>query len=102
VGWRNTSVTVVWTWSDGGAGLAAPCISSLIDGEGAGLTTSITVRDNAGNEITVESPAVSIDKTAPASEGALPVMAAQRRAGVLALGTVRSVCWRGRAGTSPR
>ena len=64
-GWYTGSVTIVWTCTDGGSGLAAPCNDSVIDREGTGVTTSITVRDKAGNEITVESPPVSIDQTPP-------------------------------------
>lgn len=64
--WYKGDVTIKWTGVDALSGIAAQPADSTITGEGAGLTTSTSVTDKAGNTSgSVTSPAVNIDRTAP-------------------------------------
>jgi len=67
-GWYRGDVTIHWTASDTLSGIAggAPT-DSTISGEGTGLTASASVTDKAGNAKQTTSPAVNIDRTAPAT-----------------------------------
>ncbi|MCU1374581.1 MAG: exported protein of unknown function [Actinomycetia bacterium] len=64
-GWYHGPVTIHWTATDAGTGIATPPADSVIDAEGAALVASTTVADNAGNTTTADSPSVAIDRTAP-------------------------------------
>ena len=66
-GWNNTSVTIPYTVSDSLSGVAGATLGQLVlTTEGASVTGAVTVTDLAGNNATSTSPAVRIDKTAPA------------------------------------
>jgi hypothetical protein len=71
-GWYNSAVTIDWTCTDGGSGLADDaCPNTTISGDGEGLTDSHSVTDAAG--LTTEAtsaPAVNIDATKPTGTGA--------------------------------
>ncbi|HET8601893.1 MAG TPA: PxKF domain-containing protein [Segeticoccus sp.] len=72
-GWNTSDVTVTWTATDDrGSGVASQPGKGVILGEGRGLTTSATVRDNVGNETTAQSPPVNIDRTAPTTHVTAP------------------------------
>jgi hypothetical protein len=72
-GWNNTDVSIPFTTSDNLSGVDTSSPSpAVVTGEGAGLTSSITVTDKAGNVATIPTPACNIDRTAPGiSWGAL-------------------------------
>ncbi|MCU1692486.1 MAG: hypothetical protein JWM64_1577, partial [Frankiales bacterium] len=66
-GWYRGDVTVDWTVTDTGSGVAPenlPAPSVLI-GEGRNQTATASATDRFGNRGTGTSPAVSIDRTAP-------------------------------------
>ncbi len=72
-GWYRGDVTVAWSASDSGSGIADAPANSTIGGEGVNLTTSKTVSDRVGNARTASSsPAVKIDRNAPVSEAEAP------------------------------
>jgi len=58
-GWNNSDVTVIWNWSDCGAGIdyASTTTSSTSSGEGSSLTLTANGKDNAGFTATARSPA---------------------------------------------
>src|SRR6185437_8428302 len=65
--WYNGDVTIHWTCDDVISGIptgACPA-DSTITGEGANLSTTATVSDNADNSTTATSPTVKIDRTPP-------------------------------------
>lgn len=66
-GWNRTAIEIPFTVTDDASGVAYVSTSSpvTINNSGAGLTVAVVVRDNAGNERTVFSPAVNIDPFAP-------------------------------------
>lgn len=66
-GWNNTNVSIPFTATDSLSGVASgsPASPALITAEGAGVTTTVTLTDIAGNTATYTSPAVKIDKTVP-------------------------------------
>jgi hypothetical protein len=65
-GWYAGDVGVHWTAADPESGIPTPPADTTITGEGAGLTTTTTVKNGAGLETTATStPAVNIDRTAP-------------------------------------
>jgi hypothetical protein len=66
-GWYNADVTVSFTCSDGGSGLAAgnPNPASQNLGEGANQSASSTCADKAGNSSSATVSGINIDKTAP-------------------------------------
>jgi PKD repeat protein len=67
-GWNNTNVSIPFTAADALSGVASTTVLSplLLTAEGAAVTGSVTVSDRAGNNTSVTSPAVKIDKTPPA------------------------------------
>lgn len=67
-GWYRGDVTVRWTAEDPESGIPTPPADTVITGEGAGLTSTTTVRNGAGLSSTATStPAVNIDRTAPST-----------------------------------
>jgi len=66
-GWYANDVTVRWTASDPESGIPASPADTNITGEGIGLTSTTTVTNGAGLSTTATSPAVNIDRTAPAT-----------------------------------
>jgi hypothetical protein len=72
-GWYRDDVTVGWSASDRLSGLAGDVpADSTIRGEGDALTASASVADRAGNGTEASSPAVRIDRTAPATSATAP------------------------------
>lgn len=70
-GWNNTSVTVPFTASDTGAGVAStnPASPLVFSAEGAAVSGIVAATDRAGNSASSTSPAVKIDETAPVISG---------------------------------
>lgn len=66
-GWYRGDVSVDWTCTDDGSGVpqAACPPPTVLSGEGLGVSASADVSDRAGNHTAANSPAVSIDRTAP-------------------------------------
>lgn len=65
-GWYNKDVEYRFTVADATTGVNGRTSDKVVfTGEGAGLTTAVTVTDSAGNSATYTSPAVSIDRTVP-------------------------------------
>jgi hypothetical protein len=64
-GWNTTSVNVPFTTADLTSGVASTSSPSpvVISGNGAGLTVSVTVTDQAGNSASFTTVAVNIDNT---------------------------------------
>lgn len=72
-GWYRDDVPVTWTATDdGGSGVAEQPNAGVIRGEGLGLSTTASVRDNADNTRQATSPAVNIDRTAPVTTVSAP------------------------------
>ncbi len=67
-GWHNTNVSLAFTLNDAGSGVASGHTASplVFTTEGTGRTATVTATDFAGNTAIFRSPAVNIDKTAPA------------------------------------
>lgn len=67
-GWNNTDVSFGYSANDAMSGVASanPGNPVVVAGEGAALTGSVTVKDHAGNSESFPTPAVNIDRTAPA------------------------------------
>ena len=63
-GWNNSDVTVTFTCSDAGSGIATCPSPVIVTAEGANQTISGTAVDKAGNQATA-TVHVSLDKTAP-------------------------------------
>jgi hypothetical protein len=88
-GWNNTDVSFSYTANDATSGVAnaSPSTPLTVGGEGAALTASVTVTDNAGNSESFTTTGVSIDRTAPTitldtpSNGASYLLDAQVLAG---------------------
>jgi alpha-tubulin suppressor-like RCC1 family protein len=72
--WARGDVPVRWAADDATSGVdeATRPASTVLTGEGRGLTSSATVSDLAGNTTTAVSPAVSIDRTAPTTSATAP------------------------------
>jgi hypothetical protein len=70
-GWNNTSVTVPFTASDTGAGVAStnPASPLLLSAQGLAVSSVVTATDQAGNSARYISPSVKIDYTAPVISG---------------------------------
>ncbi|HET7771776.1 MAG TPA: hypothetical protein VFN74_23585, partial [Chloroflexota bacterium] len=69
-GWYGADVSIVWSAADALSGLYPGSFtgSSVITGEGTGLTASGSVLDKAGNQTTAQSsPPVNIDRTPPST-----------------------------------
>jgi microsomal dipeptidase-like Zn-dependent dipeptidase len=65
-GWNNTNVNVIFSASDSLSGVSGPSTTtSVLSGEGTGLSTSATFTDIAGNSTTSTYAGVNIDKTPP-------------------------------------
>jgi len=66
-GWNNTDVTVSFTCSDGGSGLAAgsPPLDAIVSTVGAGQSVTRTCVDVAGNSAAATLANINIDKTPP-------------------------------------
>jgi len=66
-GWNGSDVSIDFTTSDATSGVASTSVPRPLafTNEGAGMTKSVTVTDNAGNSATFTSPAIQIDKTPP-------------------------------------
>lgn len=67
-GWNNTDVALGFAAMDAMSGVASTSPASspvVVGGEGAALSASVTVTDNAGNSASFATPTVSIDRTAP-------------------------------------
>ncbi|MDQ1732183.1 MAG: large repetitive protein [Pseudonocardiales bacterium] len=67
--WNNSDVTVTFTCTDGGSGIAS-CTSPVTKGEGAAQKVQGTATDKAGNFATDETT-VNVDKTKPTVTGTL-------------------------------
>jgi uncharacterized repeat protein (TIGR01451 family) len=64
-GWVNTDVTVAFTCSDGGSGVATCPAPAAVTTEGANQSVAGTAVDAAGNTAQAVVGSISIDKTAP-------------------------------------
>jgi hypothetical protein len=67
-GWNNGDVSIPFSASDATSGVAATSTPNpvVISGSGAALNAQVVVSDVAGNSATFTTPAVNIDRTAPA------------------------------------
>jgi hypothetical protein len=63
--WTNQSVTVHFTCSDSGSGIASCPADVVYSSDGVTATTSGTATDKAGNSASASFGSVNIDKTAP-------------------------------------
>ena len=70
-GWNNTSVTIPFTASDTGAGVAStnPASPLVLSAQGAAVSGVVMATDRAGNSASFNSPVVKIDKTSPVISG---------------------------------
>jgi PKD domain len=67
-GWYNAPVTIHWTCSDALSGIAGSCpANTILSSEGAAVSASATVSDNADNSTNSASAPVKIDTHAPAT-----------------------------------
>jgi len=66
-GWNNTNVTVSFTCTDGGSGVASSSAPTTLSTEAAGQSVTGTCTDNAGNSASATVSGINIDKTAPAT-----------------------------------
>ncbi len=73
-GWNSTNVTVTFTCTDTGSGIASCTPPQSVTSEGAGRRVSGTAVDNAGNKATTTAT-VSIDKTPPSITSSLSAVA---------------------------
>ena len=64
-GWYNTDVTVTFTCNDAQTGIASCTSPITLSNEGSGQTATGSATDNAGNESSVTTGSINIDKTAP-------------------------------------
>ncbi len=64
-GWFNSDVTIAFQCSDGLSGLLSCTLPVTLSNEGAGQTAMGTAVDVAGNDQSVTTAAVNIDKSAP-------------------------------------
>jgi hypothetical protein len=71
--WNNSNVTVTFTCTDGGSGIAS-CTDPVTKGEGGAQTVQGTATDKAGNTATDETT-VNVDKTKPTVTGNLSATA---------------------------
>jgi hypothetical protein len=69
-GWTNQDVTVSFTCSDGGSGVASCTEPQILSGEGANQSVTGTAVDLAGNSATATVSDINIDLTAPTISGA--------------------------------
>lgn len=66
-GWYAGNVTVHWTCSDAGSGIATCPADATLTGEGSNLSTAATATDHAGNSTTQTVSGIKIDRTPPTS-----------------------------------
>lgn len=71
--WNNSDVTVTFTCTDGGSGIAS-CTAPVTKGEGAAQKVQGTATDKAGNSAADETT-VNVDKTKPTVTGSLSATA---------------------------
>ncbi|HEY3261103.1 MAG TPA: PxKF domain-containing protein, partial [Pseudonocardiaceae bacterium] len=71
-GWSSGDVTVAWTCTDGGSGVAGVPAPSVVTGEGAELSASAVCTDRAGNSVTATVGGIRIDRAAPATSASVP------------------------------
>jgi hypothetical protein len=72
-GWYRDDVTFNWTCSDALSGLAGPCPdSSIVTGEGASLSVSESIPDQAGNTASATIDHIRIDRTPPTTTASVP------------------------------
>ncbi|GAB2811195.1 OmpL47-type beta-barrel domain-containing protein [Lentzea nigeriaca] len=64
-GWSREDVTVTWTCTDGGSGVAGSPSPSTVTGEGTDLSASASCTDKAGNTATTTVSGIKIDRAAP-------------------------------------
>ena len=66
-GWNTTDVSFPFMASDALSGVFQASHDSpvIVSGDGAGLSSPVTIADNAGNEATFSTPPVNIDRVAP-------------------------------------
>lgn len=64
-GWRRTDVTVTFTCTDGGSGVASCSAPAVITAEGAAQSVSGSASDIAGNTASATASGISLDRTAP-------------------------------------
>ena len=66
-GWHGADVSIPFTASDATSGVVSTSPGSpvSINGTGANLSTEVIVTDAAGNQATLSTPAVNIDRSAP-------------------------------------
>jgi microsomal dipeptidase-like Zn-dependent dipeptidase/multisubunit Na+/H+ antiporter MnhG subunit len=65
-GWHQSPVTATWSAADVLSGLAATATATTsFNTDGAGLSAAQTFSDRAGNQATVTSPPINLDRTAP-------------------------------------
>jgi virginiamycin B lyase len=67
-GWNNSNVTVTFTCSDGGSGIASCSSPVVVSTEGSNQQVTGTAVDNAGNSSSVTAT-VKLDKTVPTVSG---------------------------------
>ena len=68
-GWNNTQVTVSFTCSDSGSGIASCSAPTVLSTEGAGQSVTGTAVDNAGNTASATVGPINIDLTPPSIVG---------------------------------
>jgi hypothetical protein len=68
-GWTDADVTVTYTCSDAGSGVAS-CSTPATFGEGADQSVVGSARDNAGNSSSATVEGINVDKTPPTISGA--------------------------------
>ena len=66
-GWYSGDVAIHWTAADPESGIPTAPADTSITGEGKNLTSTTTVTNGTGLATTATSPAVNIDRTAPAT-----------------------------------
>jgi hypothetical protein len=71
-GWYRGDVTVAFTCADALSGVAACTTSSVVTGEGRGLTASGTAADRAGLTAATTVVGINIDRTPPHLDPTLP------------------------------
>ncbi|GLZ29823.1 hypothetical protein Lesp02_20130 [Lentzea sp. NBRC 105346] len=66
-GWSKDDVTVSWSCTDSGSGVATATGQELVTGEGDNLSASASCTDKAGNTATKTVSGIKIDRAAPNS-----------------------------------
>ncbi|HEY3109314.1 MAG TPA: nidogen-like domain-containing protein [Chloroflexota bacterium] len=72
-GWYRGDVLVAWTCLEQGSGLLGPCpASTVVTGEGSGLSASATVLDQVGNRGVGSLGGLKIDRQPPTTSASAP------------------------------